>query len=142
MFIKWADDFNIGIELIDRQHQEIFRQTNNFLKKLEKNKDNREKSTETVEHLFYFLSDYFVTHFNDEEELQLKYKYPKYERHKEIHQNFIRKINKIKYEFFDEEESIDELVEIITDKIMEWLINHIAEEDTKISEYIKTHDIK
>jgi len=142
MFVSWTNNLNIGIELIDKQHQEIFKQTNIFLKKLDENKKDQEKTTETVEELFYFLSDYFVTHFNDEESLQLKYNYPRYKRHKEIHHNFINKITEIKYKFLNEEESIDELIEIIKDKIMNWLINHIAEEDTLISEYIQTHDIK
>ncbi|TDX53218.1 bacteriohemerythrin [Orenia marismortui] len=137
MIIKWSDDLNIGIEKIDQQHKEIFTQSNYFLKKIKEDKDNPAELKSNIEDLFYFLTDYFVTHFNDEERLQQKYNYPRYEQHKKVHHNFIERINQIKYSFWNEDHDIDYLKHEIKDEILVWLKDHIIKEDRLISEYIK-----
>ncbi|WP_018248927.1 bacteriohemerythrin [Orenia marismortui] len=137
MIIKWSDDLNIGIEKIDKQHKEIFTQSNYFLKKIKEDKDNPTELKSNIEDLFYFLTDYFITHFNDEERLQQKYNYPRYEQHKKVHKNFIERINQIKYSFWNEDHDIDYLKHEIKDEILVWLKDHIIKEDRLISEYIK-----
>ncbi len=136
--IKWNDNLKIGIEQIDQQHQQLFKEVNGFLDFLSANNLEltlKDELSFKIEDLFYFLTDYFVTHFSDEEKMQKELGYPKYEEHKRVHNNFINEINQLKYKFLDEAESIQGLAEVIEDNVLHWLIKHIGSEDKKIREY-------
>ncbi|MGM0369130.1 MAG: bacteriohemerythrin [Bacillota bacterium] len=139
MTINWSQDLKIGVEKIDQQHQAFFQQRDKFMaactKLLEKKGDSEETRTE-IDELFYFLTDYFVTHFDDEEELQQKFDYPDYKQHHKQHQEFIKRVNELKYNFLNQDEVDLELLEELKEQITDWFVNHIAKTDTDLKEYI------
>ncbi|MCK8816860.1 bacteriohemerythrin [Natroniella sulfidigena] len=142
MPIEWKSELEIGVEEIDQQHKKLFEVANNLLQACEEEKEKGEMSQrveEKLENLFYFLVDYTVTHFADEEELQLKYNYPHYEEHKRSHQQLIDQINQLKLDFFNADQIDTELVEQITEQIREWLTGHIGKIDRNLAEYIQSN---
>ena len=104
MTVDWNQDLKLGIEKIDQQHRAFFEQRDRFVTSctelLEKEGDSATTRDE-IEELFYFLTDYFKTHFDDEEQLLQEKDYPYYEHHKTRHQKFIEEVQQIKYEFLE-----------------------------------------
>lgn len=131
MAVQWRDSLNIGIESIDDQHKELFSRTNELL-----NACNTGKGNEEVGRLIDFLEDYVVTHFRDEERLQLKLNYPKYKEHKVLHDNFIKEVKGLKERFFNGGSTLTLTIEI-NKKVIDWLINHIGKMDREFGNYIK-----
>ena len=140
MAINWSDDLKIGVEKIDNQHRAFFEQRDKFVNKcsdlLAEQGDSSETRSE-IDELFYFLTDYFMTHFNDEEKLQQKYDYPNYEAHQRKHKEFITRIKKLKYKFLNSEQLDQELLSDLEEQITDWFVNHISKTDKELKEYIK-----
>lgn len=138
--MEWSSELNIGIDRIDKQHKELFKRANSLVRFLEDHNKNeilsQKKLKGEIEDLFYFLTDYCITHFNDEEALQEEILYPNYKRHKKEHDDFVKRINKLKYSFFDEITEKSFLIEEIKEEIFLWLGRHISKEDKKIAKYI------
>lgn len=131
MAVQWRQDLEIGIDKIDKQHQELFNRTGQLLDAC-----NVGKGKEEVGKLIDFLEDYVKIHFKDEEELQRKHGYPDYKQHKEMHDNFIAEVRGLK-ERLNEKGSSLLLIIDINKKVIDWLINHIGKTDKELSKYIK-----
>ena len=84
--IQWLGEYNIGLELIDTQHQKLVEILNNL------NEIKKEKNIESLIRVFHDLICYSRIHFFDEEEIMKKINYPKYEEHKLEHKFFIDKL--------------------------------------------------
>ena len=139
MTVNWDQDLEIGIETIDSQHRAFFEQRDKFVTactELLKEEGDSKATRNEIDNLFYFLTDYFKTHFDDEEELLQEREYPYYEEHKQRHRKFIQEVQEIKYEFLERDEIDIELVHQLKDKITDWFVNHIAKEDKKIAKYL------
>ncbi|TDX53211.1 bacteriohemerythrin [Orenia marismortui] len=131
--IEWNDRFAVGVDKIDSQHQGIFKRANYLL---EVCKDNGDKIE--VKESLDFLADYIDKHFREEEEIQRKYKYPDYKRHKGIHERFEEKIEEFRKNYSQgsiDESSLMKLNELVTS----WLIEHIKKEDQRLAEHIKSY---
>lgn len=131
----WKDRYNLGNDLIDAQHQELFRRVSDFMDILRSAKswDERvDKVNETLE----FMKEYVVTHFHDEEKYQQQIGYPGYDMHKKTHDDMVNYVvdfdQKYKQHGYDEK-----LVQQFGGKLLAWLIHHVAAEDQKIAEYAR-----
>ena len=92
--------------------------------------------TEKLQDTLRFLVDYTVRHFHFEEELQLQYHYPDYDRHKQLHDDFKQTVGEL-VEKFNQNGSSSELSSDVNRIVVRWLINHIQREDKKIGEHIR-----
>lgn len=129
----WKENLKIGVAKVDKQHKELFNRLNDFIKVVrnKKGKINEEKIQETLN----FMEEYVVVHFNSEEKIQQKYDYPNYEEHHRIHEEFKAEVAKFKKQF--ESGNYDEdLIMEFSGRLLTWLINHVADEDQKIADYI------
>ncbi|NLM97463.1 MAG: hemerythrin family protein [Halanaerobiaceae bacterium] len=131
----WKEKYRIGVELIDRQHRELFERVNGFIKVVRSGQSMEEK-LEEIEKTFSFMGEYVVVHFESEEAVQRKYEFPEYERHKKIHDDFRNDVKKFKSKFENDKYN-EELVQEFSGRLLTWLINHVTGEDQKISEYVK-----
>ncbi len=84
MTLRWTKALAVGIEVIDAQHQELFRRAGEFVDGL------AGRSRQDVGLLLGFLRSYAVTHFGEEEELMRTAHYPGYHVHKAQHDRFLR----------------------------------------------------
>lgn len=81
--IKWTPALAVGHQVIDSQHQELFRRLESLLTAMMKG-DKAE-----IVRLFDFLGSYVVEHFGAEERLMEQHAYPAVAMHKAAHQKFV-----------------------------------------------------
>jgi len=130
--LSLTKDMETGVELIDTQHRELINRINNLLSIGEKS-CSKEETQKTID----YLGEYIVKHFSDEQGLQSKSKYPKYEEHKEKHNKYISDFNKLKDEFLKNGNSIDFTLKL-NNSLITWIIKHIKGDDVEFSKYYKS----
>ena len=131
----WKESYKIGVEEVDKQHKELFKRLNSFIKTVRNDEDDKETKREKVAETLEFMGDYVDEHFSDEEKLQKKYDYPDCEKHHEIHEKFKAEIREFAEEF-SENEYDEEFVMDFSGRLLTWLINHVADTDQKIGKHI------
>lgn len=133
--MEWNDRYALGIDLIDHQHQELFRAINRIQNILQEGdlSRNQRACTEAIR----FLKNYTWIHFQAEEEYQQAIHYENYEQHKRIHDNF-RAIIMEYEEKLDAGPLTQESVQVFINMLQSWLVNHILFQDQRITESLKT----
>lgn len=125
---EFTEEYLTGIELVDREHKELFRivdKANRLARDYDAGSD-RDKIVEILDE----LKDYTKEHFADEEEYMESIHYDGLEAQKRAHAAFIDKLETIDFKEIDEkpQESLNKLLEFL----LGWLINHILNSDKKI----------
>jgi hemerythrin len=130
--LKWNRDLNIGVDVIDKQHQHIGDCINRLQQAIEDNNKG------AIEVSFDEIIDYTVTHFGFEEDLQIKAGYEFCTAHKRAHLLFVKRIGVFKQQFDDtkDEESIEVGQELLL-MLRRWIINHIQQEEN-YSDFVLT----
>ncbi len=124
----WKEKFSLGIEEIDLQHMhlvELIEHTKELLKEAEEGHDCFDETIRVLKE----LADYTVHHFTYEEAEMEKIDYDGLIAHRMEHKIFIKKISL--YMSADlEDNQIQQLDEMCV-FLLDWLIKHILETDTK-----------
>jgi hemerythrin len=128
--ITFTKDLEIGIAMIDEQHKELINRINNV-------SSTPNETQKTID----LLSEYVVKHFTDEQELHIKYNYPKAAEHKVLHQNFINEFDKIKKKFSGSEDAFKISLELIQ-FVVTWIIKHIKGVDIEFGRYYQENCLK
>lgn len=126
--MEWHKNYNIGVEAVDRQHQELFRMVTQLQDSLSSSNLNKE-----IVSVLIFLVKYTKQHFADEEELMDGINYPELERQKVLHKKMIEEVNGAVVSI-KQRRPID--VFKLVDFLIEWLLQHIEQEDQKIGDFI------
>ena len=129
--IAWDDDLITGNSIVDSQHHEIFELLSNLVYSCEDGSD-----IVKLEDTLMFLVQYTIRHFVDEEALQHEYNYPGYDHHRNEHALFRETVTGL-VQRFKESGSSAELSGDVNKIVVRWLVNHIQNEDKKMSEYIR-----
>jgi hemerythrin len=130
---EWQPSYEIGVEVIDQQHQQLVDIINNLHKLLEHS--NEQFSANAFDSLLQRLFDYTRYHFTTEEDLMAESGYPEDQlhKHKRQHQRFIAELNASQLD-------IDSLTrsdaEIIQAFLVNWLQNHILKVDTTLIPFL------
>ncbi|MDE7204142.1 MAG: response regulator [Lachnospiraceae bacterium] len=82
--LVWQDRYNIGVEVIDKEHKKLF----NILNKLFDFGKQEEKSQWVCQEAVKYFRDHALQHFKDEEIYMATNEYPGLETHRRIHRNF------------------------------------------------------
>ncbi|MCL2801737.1 MAG: hemerythrin family protein [Treponema sp.] len=127
----WDDSYLLGNEPVDTQHHQLFDLINSLVNFCD-NGFEKEKIKTTLD----FLVNYTIDHFNDEEALQIKCKYPEYEAHKKIHEDFKVTVGDL-VDRFNKNGSSSALSSDIKSVVIKWLVNHILYEDKKIGVHLQ-----
>lgn len=122
-----------GVAVIDKQHKELVNRLN-AVTQLGMASITREETEKTLR----FLEEYVIEHFADEEKLQVKCAYPKYEWHKSQHQFFISEIQKLKEEFLTNGPSAMYTL-TLNNSIIQWIVRHIKTADVELGKYYLAH---
>jgi hemerythrin len=131
MIYKWDKSLETGNEIIDGQHKQLINAVNSLLEACTQGKGRLE-----VETTLTFLGDYTISHFVDEENLQIEADYPAYTAHKKYHDDF--KVTFLEFaQKLKKEGPSDELVGEVYVSIGDWLTNHIKSEDAKLAAYLR-----
>lgn len=134
--MMWKDKYKIGVELIDKQHEELFRRVSDFTRTIRGEEDWNVR-LDKVKETMLFMKDYVIDHFNEEEIYQEQINYPDIEIHKEAHAKFKEGIDNY-VKIFEEEGFTEEKIQEFGGRLMAWLIMHVGNMDQKIGEYVKS----
>lgn len=126
--IKWKDEYSIGVETIDEQHQKLFEIANRAYALL-KNELLLDKYDRIVD-IFGELKEYTEYHFRFEQEYMASIGYRKMLSHKVVHDDFVEKIKGINLDKMDEEQ--DQYLMELLDFVVQWIEQHILGMDKKI----------
>lgn len=91
MALVWREQMSVGNTLIDNEHSYLLDQINAVELALN-TEENHDLLVETLDHLV----EYTQTHFDHEEQIQLKIKYPLHEEQKDEHEKILAELNSIK----------------------------------------------
>jgi len=128
--INFTPDLAIHHPVIDNQHKELFKRLNDVLSLGSKSVTEGE-----IEKTFKLLGDYIKEHFRDEEELQVKFGFPKYEWHRQQHNLYIDSYVRLKEEY-DQNGVSAEFSNHLNKSIVDWIIKHIRQADTELGQFL------
>jgi hemerythrin len=129
--LNLSKDMETGVEKIDSQHRELINRINSLLA-VEEKAASEEKTQETID----YLGEYVVKHFSDEEELQVKSKYPNYAEHKKKHALFVDDFSKLKSEFAGKSHSMEFTMKL-NNTLITWIVKHIKGDDVEFGKFYK-----
>jgi hemerythrin len=134
--IIFSPDLMTGVDEIDEQHEEMIRRINALTALRDES-----ISDEDAEKLLSFLGEYITTHFEDEEELQLRTEYPNYEWHKEMHQWYVAEYYRMKEEYMFNGPT-PEFTQLLEKSMMSWFVRHISNVDKLLGKHILDERLK
>lgn len=133
--MMWKEHYRVGADLIDNQHEELFKRVSSFIKAVQGESPWETRQAEVLATL-EFMQHYVIIHFADEEKLQREIGYPDVERHTQIHERFKAEVGEFAAKV--EKEGLDEQgVQEFAARVMTWLIMHVAGEDQKIGQFMR-----
>ena len=122
----WQDRYNIGVEVIDREHQRLFRIINRLLAY------EQDKGPWACQEGIKYFKAHAVKHFDEEEAYMASIGYPGLETHRKIHQGFRNgTLPALERELIETNYSPD-AVEHFLGVCSGWLIGHTLTEDQAI----------
>ncbi len=125
---EFTEDYLVGIELIDREHEELFRivgSANQLVKSYDTAVD-----YDALMKILNELKAYTEEHFQDEEEYMEWIHYDGLAAQKRAHEAFIDKLENIDLD--EIENNPQEYLQKLLEFLLGWLINHIMYTDKKI----------
>lgn len=128
-YITWSDDFSVGVNLFDQDHQKLVQ----YVNKLHTGILTKEPVGAMME-ILNGLIDYTAVHFKHEEDLMIEHDYPDYKSHKSEHDALVAKV----LEFKDQLDSGKTSFSIqLMNFLRDWLMNHIKGSDMNYSSFFK-----
>ena len=125
---EFTEEYKIGIELIDREHRELFRligRANDMVRE-----GVESSQIDEITGILDELRAYTEFHFSDEEEYMESINYEGLEAQRRAHKAFIYKIQEIDRQ--EIESQPQEYMQSLVEYLLGWLINHILYVDKKI----------
>ncbi|QQS60854.1 MAG: hemerythrin family protein [Candidatus Moraniibacteriota bacterium] len=133
MAFIWSDEYNLGIERIDKQHKHFAR----LIEKLH-NAINNTTFDQELEGIMVDLVEYAQYHFKTEEFYFDLYQYEFSEEHKEEHKKLLQKALDFQKQYKEERViSLEEFTEFLED----WLVDHMGGQDRKYIQCFREHGL-
>ncbi|MBT7617344.1 MAG: hemerythrin family protein [Calditrichaeota bacterium] len=132
-FMPWKDEYSVGVQLFDDQHQKMFQFIN----------DLNDAMMDVEEQAVLFaiiegLIEYTKKHFKDEEDNLRRHCFSGLAEHEAEHQ----KLTKSVIDFSVENKNHDSSVTVkVMDFLYHWITDHILDSDKKYSEFLKGKEI-
>jgi hemerythrin len=133
--LQWnQEEYTTGYPYIDEQHRELFDGLNGLTLFLRNTSavDDPEHQKKVIE-LLYFLGEYVIRHFRDEEEIFEQCGHPMAATNKEAHQAFFERYFEYNDQLINGVFSLDLLMQLHR-FLHSWLLHHIIKIDTTLRE--------
>lgn len=129
-FIEWNEDMSVGHPELDFDHRRLVEIINRL--GVASGQGNRQ----VIEFILDDLVNYTEFHFQREERIMTEHGFPDVERHCRIHAGFCRKIEGLRWEYFQglREQPREEIFNFL----VAWLNNHILDEDMAYKSYFQS----
>ncbi len=126
--VRWQSRFSLGIEEIDAEHRQLVDLLNRFHTAYRYHTGEEFERAALDE-----LVDYTKTHFEHEERMMQEHEYPDFEAHKLEHDAFFTEVEG----FVSRYEARGYAgLEGVSERLCDWLINHICETDSAYVPYL------
>ena len=129
LYIKWKEEYLLGIPIIDEQHRGIVSAINSLYYFIEEG-----QGLTILKPTINFINHYVNIHFSTEEKLIKEAGYPELEKHIPLHIKLTRNSAKIAKEAIEYSDAT-----ILLKFLRDWWINHINIEDKKFAPFIKKY---
>ncbi len=126
--------YKTGILWQDTQHRQLI----DLMEKLS-DADTREAKSKMFTYTTAFLAMYVTHHFKLEEQYMKAYEYPDLEFHVKEHQKYINLVKQFRR---DHSSFSGEGALFLEKNILEWILNHIMENDQKLGVFIRGEERK
>ncbi|MCI9350126.1 MAG: response regulator [Oscillibacter sp.] len=127
--MEWQDSYSIGVDLIDKEHQRLFKIINKLFVMRAEEKDSHWMCQEGIK----FFKGHTVKHFADEEKYMESIGYEGLEQHRKVHQTFREStLPALEQELIHTDYSssaVDHFLSVCAG----WLIGHTLTEDQAIN---------
>ena len=126
--IEWSEGMSVGHPDLDLDHQRLIAVINRL------GSAESQCNRQTIEFILDDLVNYTEFHFKREETILELHDYPDLARHRAIHNGFCRKLEELRWEYFQgiRDEPDKEILLFLT----QWLNTHILEEDMSYRSWI------
>lgn len=125
-FIEWSKSIELNVPILDEQHKTMVDLTNQLHDLLDTN--SKTKIKETLKNIV----DETKNHFETEDKLMVETKLPLFFSHKQEHERFYNKLNKL----YDEIKSGKKLTLDDLKTIKIWFLNHMDFKDKNLAKHI------
>ena len=127
--LVWQDRYNIGVDIIDKEHKKLFRIMNSLFNISEQ----QERSQWVCQEGIKYFKDHAMRHFSEEEVYMASIHYMGYDRHRRLHDTFRKKTlpaleQELKQSNYSPD-SVDHFLSVCAG----WLIGHTLTEDYAIT---------
>lgn len=133
---EWKDEYNIGVEIVDNAHRQLFRIVSRIINNI--NEHDFEKNKTTCIEALKFLKSYAVKHFAEEEAYQISIGYKGYKIHKKIHENMKNVVIPALEKEMTAKSYSKESIEHFLGVCAGWLTAHVLIEDHAITGKVKS----
>lgn len=130
--LSWNDQFNIGVEVVDKAHARLFKIVGKLMEYVEYEANCENACRDSIE----FLENYTITHFSEEEAYMRSIGYKGYEKHKQLHDDFRDKTLVSLKKYLVKSGYSPGAVQRFTSVLIGWLTGHIMMEDQAIVGHI------
>lgn len=127
--LVWRERFNIGVEVIDKEHKKLFK----IINKLFDFGDDEDKSQWVCQEGIKYFKDHAVKHFADEEEYMKSINYSGLEMHKRIHEDFREKTLPALEKELEQTDYSPDAVGHFLGVCTGWLLGHTLTDDRAIT---------
>ena len=128
----WKDTMLIGVPAIDTQHRKLISAIDELMAACKKG-----EGRSAIDKTLAFTVAYTKEHFAAEEKLQAEHSYPGMIAHKRLHTQFLSSMTDLVSEYERTGPSVA-LVGKLNKSLVDWVVQHIATEDKKLGEYIRS----
>lgn len=125
----WQDEFNIGVDVIDKEHKRLFKIINKLFAFGEEGKKSQWACQEGIK----YFREHAVKHFAEEEKYMASINYEGLETHKHIHDGFRKKTLPALEEELERTDYAPDAVDHFLGVCAGWLIGHTLTEDRAIA---------
>ncbi len=132
-FLKWSDDYSIGLQEIDNQHKKLL----DIINKLYMAFTNREEDV-VMEDILTEMANYTNYHFGTEERYFKQFGYKDALDHLEQHKNYITRLST----FQDDFKNNRKITYSVMNFLRNWLVNHIQGIDRDYVALFKENGVK
>ncbi len=126
---EWRDEYNIGVDAIDREHQRLFKIINKIFTFREEEKDSQWTCQEGIK----YFKGHAVKHFADEEAYMESIGYEGLEQHRRIHREFRENTLPALEQELEHTGYAPDAVDHFLGVCTGWLIGHTLTEDQAIT---------
>lgn len=130
MHYEVTPDLVTGNNLIDSEHRQLFAAVNDLMDAC-----SRGEGRAKIENTVRFLIDYVAKHFRDEEDLQVRSKYPAYPTHKVFHDGYRRQLSDTAQELLQQGPTVKALGDL--NRVVGVLVSHIRTEDKRLAKHVR-----